>query len=1044
MVKQKHQHKCLIFLFISFVLLTIMFSLGLPLGEAADERDHFTLVRFITEQRRIPLTLAERTALGDKGDASPLYHSLVAYLSQHTDITALPNLPLQLDPVRYIPDDMPRTNMVYHTEDESYPFRGIVLAWHLGRLVSIPLSLLTLLGIYLTTIAIYPHRPYFALAVTGFAAFVPRFVINSSVITDDNLVVPLITFSIYQLTRIIQGHQRPADYISLGSLIGLASIVKYHALGLLLEASVVLLWLAWRQKDTWPRYWYNVAWLMMGFCVTAGWWFIFLWSRFNQVTELGWWAGLLAPLGDPVIAKGSNTLFQGHPIYWTAWIQPLFETFWFVYGGTQILASPFVYQLLTGITLIAGSGLILCLLEGSVKTEGLETNRSIVVIWLLGLHLAIYLGIIFIRFQINPTILAAQGRHLYPALISVSFFIVLGWSHLIQTIKGIRQQRRTDIHLAWLIPSLLISLNLFIFFTYIQPVYRPYLPIMRQPPSTLKMTAQFEQEMAEGIQFVGYRVDGQQPQSGKLLPITLYWQATDEPQRDHLVSLCMHNQHNIRVICHRGYPAEGRYPTRAWENGYLVRDQIYLALPACLTPNKYTLKLQLEPLRDDVAEVKLDRARYRQSPLVLGDIMVTNSPRTTNRVENNSTRLCSASKCYTSGNLQLNRIRQSIELQITQPQGRIGQTAYPDKEPYFRSRNLRTNSQTQWHPLRSETTYNCGPNQTTTTYNFILQPTIPSGTYHLIQPQAVTDLSLEIDVPHSRKFTPPKTVQTKSALSFGDSINLIGYEITPKAYYSGETIEVVLYWKALKTQRQTYYSSLHLLDTNMDMWAQNDQLLGGPYMNVLWTPGEIIRQTHQIRLNSQVPPGLHQLELGVYAYEQQRFEHLPIRTRITQPPVSQKPIIAQIRVLNPKHQQQPDHALRAKLGPAVTLIGYDLSAHLSQDETLKLSLYWLGTESTDINYTVFTQLIGPDGRVWAQQDNQPQQGRYPTSVWQIGEQVIDNYELTLRDGAPLGGYQLYIGMYDLSTGKRLDAVPLHGSSPPEQAILLQDFSLTSP
>lgn len=1037
MLTRTDQHKALCLLFTSFGLLTIVFSLSLPLGEAADERDHFTLVRFIAEEGRIPATLAERTALGEKGDASPIYHSLVALLSQHTDIAALPDLPLQLNPIRYIPDDMPSTNIVYHTEDELFPFRGIVLAWHLGRLVSIPLGLLTLLGIYLTTLAIYPQRPYFAIAVTGFAAFVPRFVINSSVINDDNLAVPLITFSIYCLTRVIQGRRRYFDFLLLGSLIGLATIVKYHALVLLLETSLVLLWFVWREKNTWWQFWRNIIWLMAGFLISAGWWFFFLWSHFNQVTELGWWAGLLAPLGDPTIATGSQNLLQGgRTIYWTAWIQPLFETFWFVYGGTQILASPAVYHGLAGISIIAGIGVILWLLVRDKQTEPDETEWPLA-IWLLGLHLVIYLCLIFIRFQINPTILAAQGRHLFAALISLSFFMVLGWRYLGQILWHFIQHRRMDVYLAWIISACLVCLNFIILSVFIHPVYRPYLPIMRQLPTALPLTAYFEQELAAGIDFVGYRIE-HPPSVGHLLPITLFWQATAEPRFDYLVSLCLYDQHDIKVVCHRGYPAEGRYPTRAWEAGYLVRDQISLALPKCLIPDDYTLKLNLVPLRDDKAEVKLDQTRYRSKPLILGEIAIANARPKLDWTNKASLKLCHRDECNRAGRLDLKHIRQSLALQITQPLRRIGDRAYLIPDPYFQLIN--PGSENQWHPLPFVTVYDCGDDQVISTYNFILDPTISSGTYQLIEPNTSPRLSLEIDVPQNRNFTLPKALQTKSALVFGDGLSLIGYELTPKTHAPGETVEVILYWEALKTQRQPLYSSLHLLDADMLMWAQHDQLLGGPYLNMLWTPGEVIREVHHIHLGPNIPPGLHQLELGVYAYEQNTFAHLPIHSRVTRQPLSQKPILAQVRVLNAKHQQQPTHNLRVKLGSAITLTGYDLSGDLTHDKALQLSLYWLNTEAIEMNYTVFTQLIGPDGQVWAQQDNQPQQGRYPTSAWQIGEQVIDDYELILRDGAPFGDYQLYVGMYDLSTGKRLDAIPLIGFRRPDQAIFLKDFS----
>jgi hypothetical protein len=64
-------------------------------------------------------------------------------------------------------------------------------------------------------------------------------------------------------------------------------------------------------------------------------------------------------------------------------------------------------------------------------------------------------------------------------------------------------------------------------------------------------------------------------------------------------------------------------------------------------------------------------------------------------------------------------------------------------------------------------------------------------------------------------------------------------------------------------------------------------------------------------------------------------------------------------------------------------------------------------------------LIAADGRIVAQQDNQPAEGRYPTSIWDTGEIVVDRYHLTIAPDAPGGEYHLEVGMYLLATLERL-------------------------
>ena len=77
----------------------------------------------------------------------------------------------------------------------------------------------------------------------------------------------------------------------------------------------------------------------------------------------------------------------------------------------------------------------------------------------------------------------------------------------------------------------------------------------------------------------------------------------------------------------------------------------------------------------------------------------------------------------------------------------------------------------------------------------------------------------------------------------------------------------------------------------------------------------------------------------------------------------------------------------------------------------------------------------------AQQDNQPQGGRYPTTAWTVRDRVVDRYELVLREGAPSGEYRLLVGMYDLTTGERLMTIDQNGSRLPDDAIDLGEITV---
>ena len=77
---------------------------------------------------------------------------------------------------------------------------------------------------------------------------------------------------------------------------------------------------------------------------------------------------------------------------------------------------------------------------------------------------------------------------------------------------------------------------------------------------------------------------------------------------------------------------------------------------------------------------------------------------------------------------------------------------------------------------------------------------------------------------------------------------------------------------------------------------------------------------------------------------------------------------------------------------------------------LSVSMLWRGLRTMDQDYTMFLQIIGPDGTLYGQVDSWPQQGGRPTSGWGANEEIQDHYTLYLKQDAPPGSIQRYPGM----------------------------------
>ncbi|HXW01216.1 MAG TPA: hypothetical protein VEC93_22585, partial [Anaerolineae bacterium] len=117
------------------------------------------------------------------------------------------------------------------------------------------------------------------------------------------------------------------------------------------------------------------------------------------------------------------------------------------------------------------------------------------------------------------------------------------------------------------------------------------------------------------------------------------------------------------------------------------------------------------------------------------------------------------------------------------------------------------------------------------------------------------------------------------------------------------------------------------------------------------------------------------------------------------------------------------HSLQANFDNQIKLLGYN-TPQISgpqpptPDPQLSITLYWQALTAPD-NLTRCVQLIGTDGKIYAQNDSPPDRGNYPTHLWQPGEVVIETITLPLQPDRPVGDYTLHIGLYRPNTKVRL-------------------------
>ncbi len=106
----------------------------------------------------------------------------------------------------------------------------------------------------------------------------------------------------------------------------------------------------------------------------------------------------------------------------------------------------------------------------------------------------------------------------------------------------------------------------------------------------------------------------------------------------------------------------------------------------------------------------------------------------------------------------------------------------------------------------------------------------------------------------------------------GDAVELVGYDRSagqldnrPTLYQPGETVQLVLYWRAVAKPTDDAKVFVHLYNPEGETVTQQDNR---PYRGtrppLTWSPGEMLDDPYALTLPSELPPGRYTLAVGMY------------------------------------------------------------------------------------------------------------------------------------------------------------------------------------
>lgn len=369
--------------------------------------------------------------------------------------------------------------------------------------------------------------------------------------------------------------------------------------------------------------------------------------------------------------------------------------------------------------------------------------------------------------------------------------------------------------------------------------------------------------------------------SGGTVPLTIYWQALANLDRDYSLSLRIKDEagHFWGRLDHR--PTNYFYPTTRWKPGEIIFGRYELPVLPGTPPGDYTVEAELYSTTGgkssglNVLGLR-DTPQGTSAPLARLHLSAPANPPSSKDLQ------MAKSMNARFGDLQLigyepapDQLSQGASADVTlfwqalrQPDQDLqlllrlvaqGQ-AYdeirlpPLGDGYPTSRWVEGD---RWRgQLRFTIPADAPPGESQ------LQVAIGSSDKLIGEPITIQKIRI---AERSRQTQVPANIQHPLRATLGNSITFLGYDIGATNLKPGDKLKLTLYWQAQGTIGRSYTVFVHLLDGTSHIWGQRDSIpAGGAAPTTGWVKDEVTVDAYEIVVDKDAPSGTMQLEIGMY------------------------------------------------------------------------------------------------------------------------------------------------------------------------------------
>ena len=447
--------KYLLLVLALYLLLTLIYSLAVPLWEAPDEPSHYLCVCMFSDgcDFKPPRSPSEINSVWSEGyifslyqsSQPPLYYLISAPVMKVLSLRALPlGEGIEFPAIRT--DYSGSGNLLVHSRESIWSIPSPEVRSHLMRLVSVLLGGITIFFIYRIARAVFPNDHAVALSSGAFAATLPQFNFISGVISNDSLAAMMGAATLLFLVRLADKDTRPRslDFICLGVLIMLALLTKFNLI-FLIPLAIIVIFLKAKDAGSWQVGLSAVVLMLIPiFIGIAAAVMLFPSDLMIKFRVMVW-----------RLLRTTPTLVTIEHFQWM--VKDIYRSFWATFGWMSIRVGWWLY-LAWGLICLAGAigwGKVIVMRKGMddawKRKAGILTAAIVLLL----------IGVI----KNNLLVRQSQGRFLFPVLGAIAVLLSYGLLNLF----GERARKRAAIIYA----VILFVLNLVSLFVYLIPaVYR--------------------------------------------------------------------------------------------------------------------------------------------------------------------------------------------------------------------------------------------------------------------------------------------------------------------------------------------------------------------------------------------------------------------------------------------------------------------------------------------------------------------------------------------------------------------------------------------